>query len=179
KMAEDDDKKSLAEHDDKEKKMAEDDDKEKKMAEDDKYKKLSESSPSLLSEINLLKEQARKQEAIITKLAAENNAIKCNEAVNVLLSEGKITPNEEQYAREAYNIRELQPTFWQMFLDRPSNSHVNLSEIGHASNGAEISKKSLDERVKSVAKDKAVTYSEALNIVRNEDPSFYLKAYGV
>lgn len=179
KMAEDDDKKSLAEDDDKEKKMAEDEDKEKKMAEDDKYKKLSESSPSLLSEINLLKEQARKQEAIITKLAAENNAIKCNEAVSMLLSEGKITPNEESYAREAYNIRELQPTFWQMFLDRPSNSHVNLSEIGHASSGAEISKKSLDERVKSVAKDKAVTYSEALNIVRNEDPSFYLKAYGV
>ena len=182
KLAEEDDKdKKLAEEDDKDKKLAEEDDKDKKMAEEDKdkYKKLSESAPTLLSEINMLKEQARKQDRIITKLAEENNAIKCNEAVSILLSEGKISPAEEKYARDAWNIRELQPTWWESFKVRPTNSHVNLSEVGHASSGAEINKKSLDAKVKAVAKDKSVTYSEALNIVRNDDPSFYLKAYGV
>ena len=168
----DEDKKKLAEHEDK-KKLAEhdDEDKKKKMMEDEeKHKKMSEASNvNLLSEISLLKET-------VSKLTKEINEIKCNEAVKQLLNEGKITPAEEAYARDAYNMKDLQPSFWSMFNERPSNSGVNLSTVGHSSSGQEINKKTLDQKVKSLAEEKNVTYSEALNLFRENNLEFYNKA---
>lgn len=161
KKAEKDEAEKMKEHDEEEKK--------KKMMEDEeKHKKLSESS-NLLSEITLLKET-------VSKLTKENNEIKCKEAVNVLLSEGKITPAEETYARDAFNMKDLQPSFWNMFNDRPSNSQVNLKTVGHSSSGQEVNRASLDQKIKSLSEEKSISYSEALSLFRENNLEFYNKA---
>ena len=82
--AEHDDKEKMKEHYDSEKK-AEDEDKEKMMEDEDKKNKLSESftqDVALLNEVQALRESVK-------KLEAENNQIKCDEAVSALLREGK------------------------------------------------------------------------------------------
>lgn len=180
--AEHDDKEKMNDHyddEEKKKKMKEDEaekmkehdeeEKKKKMMEDEeKHKKLSESS-NLLSEITLLKET-------VSKLTKENNEIKCKEAVSILLSEGKITPAEEAYARDAFNMKDLQPSFWNMFNDRPSNSQVNLKTVGHSSSGQEVNRASLDEKIKKLCEEKSISYSEALNLFREQNTEFYNKA---
>ena len=179
-MAEDDKKEELKEHyDDEKSKMAEHDDNEKKAEDDDdedKVKKMSESfntsNVALLNEVQALKEQ-------LNTVVKENNAIKCDKAVNQLLNEGKITPAERKFAVDAFNMKELQPTFWQMFSERPSGQAVPLQEVGHGASGQEISKASLSEKIKALATEKQITFSEALNIVRDQDPMSYRKAYGV
>ena len=158
--------KELAEDEDEEKnkELAEDEDEEK----DEKHKKLSEAA-SLFSERNALRE-------IISTLTKENNEIKCKAAVSNLLSEGKISPAEETYAKDAWSMKDLQPSFWTMFTDRPSNSQINLKTIGHSSSGQEINRTSLDQKIKSLAKEKSITYSEALNVFRESNTEFYNKA---
>jgi phage I-like protein len=157
----------MAEHDDSEKKMEEDEDKVKKMSES-----FNTSNVALLNEVQALKEQ-------LNSVVKENNAIKCDKAVNQLLNEGKITPAERKFAVDAFNMKELQPTFWQMFSERPSNQAVPLQEVGHGASGQEISKATLSEKIKALATEKQITFSEALNIVRDQDPMSYRKAYGV
>ena len=174
KMAEHDDKEKMAEHDDKEK-MAEHDDKEKMMEdEEEKKQKLSETftqDVSLLNEVVALRESVK-------KLEAENNKIKCDEAVSALLREGKISPAEQDVASKAWNIKDLQPEFWQMFSERQSNSSVPLQEVGHGASGQEISKKSLDQKVRALAEEKSINYSEALSLFRESNPDFYRQAFG-
>jgi phage I-like protein len=180
-MAEDEKKEELKEHyDDDKSKMAEHDDNEKKSEDEDededKVKKMSESfntsNVALLNEVQALKEQ-------LNTVVKENNAIKCDKAVNQLLSEGKITPAERKFAVDAWHMKELQPTFWQMFSERPSGQAVPLQEVGHGASGQEISKATLSEKIKTLATEKQITFSEALNIVRDQDPVSYRKAYGV
>ena len=160
KAEKDDDSEKMKEHDEEEKK--------KKMMEDEKHKKLSEAS-NLLSEITLLKET-------VSKLTQENNEIKCKEAVSVLMSEGKISPAEESYAKDAWNMKDLQPSFWNMFNDRPGNSHVNLKTVGHSSSGQEVNRASLDQKIKNLCEEKNISYSEALNLFRETNSDFYNKA---
>jgi len=180
-MAEDEKKEELKEHyDDDKSKMAEHDDNEKKSEDEDededKVKKMSESfntsNVALLNEVQALKEQ-------LNTVVKENNAIKCDKAVNQLLNEGKITPAERKFAVDAWHMKELQPTFWQMFSERPSGQAVPLQEVGHGASGQEISKATLSEKIKTLANEKQITFSEALNIVRDQDPVSYRKAYGV
>lgn len=174
-MAEDEDKKELKESSEDEKQaMAENED--KKDEDEDKIKKMSESFNSsnvaLLNEVQALKEQ-------LNTVVKENNSIKCGKAVDMLLSEGKITPNERSFAVDAWHMKDLQPTFWQMFSERPAGKAVPLAEIGHGASGQEISKATLSEKIKSLASEKQITFSEALNLVREQDPVSYRKAYGV
>ena len=176
KMAEDDDKEKMKEHDDLEKKKEHYGNDKEKMKEDDEEKKqkLSESFPqdvSLLNEVVALRESVK-------KLEAENNKIKCEEAVNSLLREGKISPAEESIASKAWNIKELQPEFWQMFTERQSNSSVPLNEVGHGASGQEISKKTLDQKVRALAEEKSINYSDALSLFREQQPDFYRQAFG-
>ena len=176
KMAEEDDKKDLAEKKDEEKMMEKKDeeDKEKMIEYEDKRKKMSESFPqdvSLLNEVVALRESVK-------KLEAENNKIKCEEAVSSLLREGKISPAEESIASKAWNIKELQPEFWQMFTERQSNSSVPLNEVGHGASGQEISKKTLDQKVRALAEEKSINYSDALSLFREQQPDFYRQAFG-
>ena len=171
----DDDKKKMNEHyDDDKKKMNEhyDDDKKKKMKE---HKKMSESftSPALLSEIQMLREQV--QQLRQAKIEVEKTT-----AVNQLLSEGKISPNEESVAREAYDMKlEGRESFWNMFSERPSNSVVPMTTIGHGASGREITKETINLKVKKLSEDKGISYSQALTEFRTSNSSEYNQAYGV
>ena len=176
KMAEHDDKEKMAEHDDAEEKKEHYDEEKQKMMEDEEEKKqkLSETfnqDVSLLNEVVALRESVK-------KLEAENNKIKCDEAVSALLREGKISPAEQDVASKAWNIKDLQPEFWQMFSERQSNSSVPLEEVGHGASGQEISKKSLDQKVRALAEEKSINYSEALSLFRESNPDFYRQAFG-
>ena len=65
-----------------------------------------------------------------------------------------------------------------MLNERPMNSSVNLSTVGHGASGQEINKMTLNEKVQVLAKEKGVSYSEALNIFRSENQDYYNKAFG-
>ena len=177
KMAEHDDKEKMAEHDDaKKKKEHYDEDKKEEMMEDEEEKK-QKLSETFTQDVSLLNEVVALRESV-KKLEAENNKIKCDEAVSSLLREGKISPAEQDVASKAWNIKDLQPEFWQMFSERQSNSSVPLEEVGHGASGQEISKKSLDQKVRALAEEKSINYSEALSLFRESNPDFYRQAFG-
>lgn len=168
------------EHSDKEEKKNEhynkkehdEDEKDKKMKE---HKKMSESlaSPALLSEIQMLREQV--QQLRQAKIEVEKTT-----AVNQLLSEGKISPNEETVAREAYDMKlEGRDSFWNMFSERPSNSVVPMTTIGHGASGQEINKETLNLKIKKLSEDKGISFSQALIEFRSSNPSEFNQAYGV
>ena len=164
----DDDKKKMNEHYAKE----EDDKKDKKMNE---HQKMNESlaSPALLSEIQMLREQ-------VTQLRQEKIEVEKTTAVNQLLNEGKISPNEEAVAREAYDMKlEGRDSFWNMFSERQSNSVVPMTTIGHGASGQEINKETLNLKIKKLSEDKGISYSQALTEFRTSNPSEYNQAYGV
>jgi hypothetical protein len=177
KMAEHDDKEKMAEHDDAEKKKEHyDEDKKEEMMEDEEEKK-QKLSETFTQDVSLLNEVVALRESV-KKLEAENNKIKCDEAVSSLLREGKISPAEQDVASKAWNIKDLQPEFWQMFSERQSNSSVPLDEVGHGASGQEISKKTLDQKVRALAEEKSINYSEALSLFREQQPDFYRQAFG-
>ena len=160
------------------KKMAEskDEDEAKKMAEskDDEKKSyaMSENNTLLLSEITALRET-------VNALKAEKEAVEMREAVSTLLREGRISPNEQNVANDAWKLRETQPSFWQMFNERPANSAVPLNQVGHGASGEEITKGTLDAEIKKLQTEKSISYSEALNQFRTQNPDYYMQAYGV
>ena len=168
----DDEKRKLGEHDDdeKKKKLGEHDDDEKKKM-NEHYKKMSEqASPALLSEVQALRDS-------VATLKAERDAMQRDQAVNALLSEGRIAPVDAEVAGKAFELRELQPEFWRHFSERTAVA-VPLAEVGHGASGAEVNKQTLDARIKQVATEKSISYSEALGVVRLEDPLFYNQAFG-
>ena len=182
KLAEDDDKEKMAEHYDK-KKLAEDDDKKKLAEHDDKDKdekkkehyKMSESLPTtqLLSEIQSLREQVQILKA--DKLEAERR-----EAVGALLREGKISPAEEEAANKAYDFKKNgDQIFWTMFSERPANSVVPMNQVGHGASGQEITKETINLKIKTLSEEKGLTYAQALSEFRQTNTQEFLKAYGV
>jgi flagellar basal body rod protein FlgC len=167
---------------DKVEEMAEDksEDKAEMKAEDEDenkmgYQKMSE---SITPDVNLLNEVALLRESL-AELTAERDAIKRDQAVSSLLNEGKISPAEQTVAGKAWDLRDAQPEFWQMFSERASSSAVPLAEIGHGASGEEISRQTLNEQVLKLKQEKQVTYSEALDLFRAENPDYYSKALGV
>ena len=172
---------ALEEHDkDKEEKMGEDEDKEKKMAEDkkDHYKMSETVSPELLSEFNALREKNEQMAKRLETIEQEKREIEKREAVSALLRDGRIEPSQESVAGKAWELREVQPEFWQMFSERPAGAAVPLQEVGHGASGREINRQSLDAEIKKLAAEKSISYSEALNQFRTSNPDFYTKAFG-
>lgn len=186
--SDEDEAKKMAESDEDEaKKMAEsdDEDKAKKMAhtpehKDEKSYKMSEqlTEATLLSEVQSLREANTKLSERIEAIEAEKRAVEAREAVGALLREGRITPNEKPVAVSAWQMREKQPEFWQMFSERPANSAVPLTQIGHGASGEEITKATLNKRIQELQAEKGITYSEALNQFRTENPDYYAQAFG-
>ena len=178
KMKEHDKDEKLAEHKDKEKmKEDEDEEKEKKMKEEKKkeHYKMSEALPStqLLSEIQSLREQVQTLQA--EKLDAERR-----EAVGSLLREGKISPAEEEAANKAYDFKKKgDDIFWAMFSERPSNSVVPMNQVGHGASGQEITKETINLKIKALSEEKGLTYSQALSEFRQTNTQEFMKAYGV
>ena len=144
------------------------------------YNKMSESnlSPVMLSEIQALNEKLSAQDAEIKKLRSERDSAECDRAVDVLLREGKISPSENDVARKAWELREMQPEFWQMFSAREQGASVPLAEIGHGASGAEISQATLHQEISKLSQEKGILYSEALAEFRADNPDYYLKAFG-
>lgn len=172
------------EDEDKADKMAESEDEEKadKMKEDEDKKsyKMSEqlSESTLLSEVTALRESNAKLSERLEAIEAEKREVEKREAINNLLNEGKITPSEAAVAGKAFELRELQSEFWTMFSERPANSALPLVEVGHGASGQEISKATLDQEVRKLATEKAVSYSEALDLFAKSNPDYYNKVFG-
>lgn len=148
---------------------------------DEKSYTMSEkmSDAILLSEINTLREANQKLSNRLEAIEAEKRAVEMREAVSTLLREGRITPAEESYANKAYQQKEVNPEFWQMFSERPVNGSIPLATVGHGASGAEITKATLHAEVNKLMKEKSFGYSEALNQFRNDNPDYYSQAYGV
>ena len=175
----DDKEESLKEEKDDEKaeKLAHTPDHEEK-AEKKDYKMSEDLSPMMLSEIQALNEKVSAQDAEIKKLRSERDAVECGRAIDMLLNEGKVSPSEKATAEKAWEVRKTQPGFWQMFSSRESGSSVPLTEIGHGASGAEVNIQSLDEAVHKLKTEKGITYSEALDQFRADNPDYYMKAFG-
>jgi len=136
-----------------------------------KTEKLSEklTDSILLNEVQALREK-------VAKIEAEKAEIEKTNAVNTLLNEGKIAPSETNVAGKAYELKDLQAEFWQMFNERQANSAVPLVEVGHGASGEEINKNSLDEKIREMSREKSITYSEALNYFQKNETDYYTKA---
>ena len=179
-MKEDSEASMNKEEDDKEEMMEKEEDKENKLAhtpdhdekkEEKKEYKMSESlnDSVLLSEVQALREK-------VAKIEAEKQEIEKTNAVNTLLNEGKISPSEVDVVGKAWMIKDLQPEFWTMFSERSSNSAVPLVEVGHGASGEEISKATLDAKIREISKEKSISYSEALTFVQRNENDYYTKA---
>ena len=179
-MKEDSEASMNKEEDDKEEMMEKEEDKENKLAhtpdhdekkEEKKEYKMSESlnDSVLLSEVQALREK-------VAKIEAEKAEIEKTNAVNTLLNEGKISPSEVDVVGKAWMIKDLQPEFWTMFSERSSNSAVPLVEVGHGASGEEISKATLDAKIREISKEKSISYSEALTFVQRNENDYYTKA---
>ena len=160
--------------DDKPEEMAE------KPSEDDKAKKMSEpatlsekAEPNLLAEVMALRAQNTKLSERLEVIEAEKRDVERREAVSALLREGKVSPAEEGAAQRAWDVRDSMPEFWTMFSERPASSAVPLNEIGHGASGEELNKATLAEKVKALATEKGLNFSEALNLFREQNPDQY------
>ena len=172
--------KSLTDKEEKEKseKLAHTPDHDEKAEKKKEYNMSETLSPVMLSEIQALNEKLSAQDAEIKKLRSERDSAECDRAVDVLLREGKISPSENDVARKAWELREMQPEFWQMFSAREQGASVPLAEIGHGASGAEISQATLHQEISKLSQEKGILYSEALAEFRADNPDYYLKAFG-
>ena len=170
------DKEEEEDKDEKMKEEEEEEDKDEKMKEEKKgYQKMSETLPSaqLLSEIQLLREQVQTLQS--EKLAAERR-----EAVGSLLREGKISPSEEEAANKAFDFKKKgDGIFWTMFSERSPNSVVPMNQVGHGASGQEITKETINLKIKALSEEKGMTYAQALSEFRQTNTQEFMKAYGV
>jgi hypothetical protein len=110
----------------------------------------------------------------VKTLQAEKHQAERKLVVDGLLNTGKITPSEVSAVESAYDIKDKFPAIWQSFSERKANQAVNLSEKGHASTAQEIS---FIDQVNEIKKTKGITFSEALNVMRSEQPDAYIKHF--
>ena len=131
-------------------------------------------------EVKVIKlgEQLAASSARIETLEAEKRQIEKTQAVRELLESGRITPAEEAVVAKAFELREVQPEFWQMFTERSPSSSIPLGQIGHGASGQEITKATVHEAIKALATQKSITYSEALTMYRTTNPDNYAQAFG-
>jgi hypothetical protein len=148
----------------------------KKMMEDEK--KMSEAaalsemaSAKLMNELNAQVTSLSEQ---VKALTAQKHQAERKLVVDGLLNTGKIAPSEISAVESAYDIKDKFPAIWQSFSERKANQAVNLSEKGHASTAQEIS---FIDQVNEIKKTKGITFSEALNVMRTEQPDAYIKHF--
>lgn len=139
-------------------------------------KKMSEGV--LMSEINSLRAENKRLSEKLAVIDAEKRDIERREAVAALMREGKASPAEQAAVEAAWDAKNTQPIFWQMFNERAANSAVPLNEVGHGASGQELTRATLAEQVKALATEKSISFSEALNLFRTTNPDQYLAVYG-
>jgi hypothetical protein len=156
--------------------LAEDED--KKEEEEDKKEAMSEmlteraSQVELLREHNLLKEQ-------FNQVLKERHIEKRTQAIESLVQSGRINPSEIKPAKVAYDLKDKDSTIWNMFKERALNQAVPLDKIGHGSKAAVTSTSTLNEKVKLLSEEKGITFFQALDEYRIDNPTEYNRAYGV
>lgn len=172
---EEDDKEMMAEE---EEKIEEEKEIKIELEEEKKDYKMSEqlTESTLLNEVQALRENNAKLSERLEKIEAEKREIERNDAVKTLLNEGRVSPSEASVVGKAWELRDIQPEFWKMFSERPMNSTIPLATIGHGASGEEISKATLDLKIRETAKEKSISYSEALSYIQKNDTDFYTKA---
>lgn len=148
----------------------------KKMMED--QKKMSEATAlsekaqaKLMNELNAQVSALSEQ---VKTLQAEKHQAERKLVIDGLLNTGKIAPSEISAVESAYDIKDKFPAIWQSFSERKANQAINLSEKGHASTAQEIS---FIDQVNEIKKAKGITFSEALNVMKNEQPDAYIKHF--
>lgn len=134
--------------------------------------KMSEAQANLLSEIKAQNVQLSER---IKKLESEKHTAERKLAVDNLLNSGKITPSELSVAEKAYDLKSSDATFWTMFSERKANSVVNLQEIGSKEKTSDVP---VFDQVKSIAKEKGISFSEALDVFKIENKNTYFKHFG-
>ncbi len=139
----------------------------------DGYAAMSEASVKLMNEMSIKITALNEQ---VNKLQAEKHGAERKNAIDALLNTGKIAPSEKAVAEEAYDLKDRSPSFWKMFSERQANQAVNLSEVGHAEASKPIS---LSEQVRSIQKEKGITFAQALDLFKNENPQAYKNYFGV
>lgn len=139
----------------------------------DGYAAMSEASVKLMNEMSIKITALNEQ---VNKLQAEKHGAERKNAIDALLNTGKIAPSEKAVAEEAYDLKDKSPSFWRMFSERQANQAVNLSEVGHAEASKPIS---LSEQVRSIQKEKGITFAQALDLFKNENPQAYKTYFGV
>jgi len=142
---------------------------EKKMSE---ATALSEKAQAKL--MNELNAQVTSLSEQIKTLQAEKHQAERKLVVDGLLNTGKIAPSEISAVESAYDIKDKFPAIWQSFSERKANQAINLSEKGHASTAQEIS---FIDQVNEIKKTKGITFSEALNVMKTEQPDAYIKHF--
>jgi phage I-like protein len=150
----------------------------KAMAEKDKEKMMSENTAlSERAEAKLLNEMSAQITTLseqVKKLEQEKHVAERKSIVDALLNTGKIAPSEIKAVEAAYDLKGTHPAIWQAFSERKANQAVNFSEKGHASTAQEIS---FIDQVNEIKKTKGITFSEALNVMRSEQPDAYIKHF--
>jgi len=161
-MAEsDDDKKS-----DDEKKLAEDDD------DEDDDKTLTEGAAQALTErqhLSLMGEVKTLRTQLNEVLQAKRD-LERDQAVNKLISTGRVTPAERALAEEAWGSKQGgKSIFWKHLTERAPV--INLAEIGHGVSGEEINQNNLYTKINARAEADKITFSEAMTIMTRENPT--------
>lgn len=148
----------------------------KKMMEDEK--KMSEAaalsemaSAKLMNELNAQVTSLSEQ---VKALTAQKHQAERKLVIDGLLNTGKIAPSEISAVESAYDIKDKFPAIWQSFSERKANQAINLSEKGHASTAQEIS---FIDQVNEIKKTQGITFSEALNVMKNQNPDAYIKHF--
>jgi len=171
---EDDEKKSMAESDEDEKKsMAEsdEDDEKKSMAEsdeDDEEKKKSSALTerqhiSLMGEVKTLRTQ-------LNEVLQAKRDLERDQAVNKLISTGRVTPAERVLAEEAWGSKQGgKSIFWKHLSERAPV--INLAEIGHGVSGEGLNSTNLKQRINARAQADNSSFSEAMSVMTRENPT--------
>jgi hypothetical protein len=135
-------------------------------------------SPMALSEriLNDMKGQVNALSEQVKVLTKEKQDAHRKLAIDSLLNTGKIAPNEVQTAEKAYDFKDTQPAFWSFFSERKANASVPLQVVGHAQTGAEVT---LLSEVQAIKTKEGISFSEALDKYRKQNPTQYSKFYGV
>jgi len=171
-MAEEDEQEKLAEGSDEEK-LAEEDEEKKKMGE---YRNLTErltaDNSQQAATIAKLSEQ-------VARLEKAERTARMTAELDQLIHSGRISPNERAYAENFWALRERGDGLpWEMLTRRQANQTVNLSEVGHGASGEQLTRDSLTERVKELAKAESIQFTEAWGRLQREEPQLFSSVFG-
>jgi len=140
---------------------------------EDKYKAMSETSQKLLNEMSSKITALNDQ---VNRLSQEKHHAERKNAIDALLNTGKISPAEKAVCEKAFDLKDKDASFWNMFSERKPNQAVNLGEVGHNSSAKPMS---LSERVDEIKKQKGITFAQALDLFIKDNPTEYQSFFGV